>query len=741
MNAKDEQPWRQLGLTEGEYERIRKDLGREPNLVELNIYSVMWSEHCSYKHSRAALRMLPVEGPHVLQGPGENAGVVDLGGGLGAAFKIESHNHPTAVEPFQGAATGAGGIIRDIVAMGARPAALLGSLRFGPLEDRRSRYLFERAVAGINWYAKETGIPVAGGEIYFEECYRGNPLVNAMCVGLLPVERLMRGRASGEGNLVLLAGALTGRDGIHGVTFASVELAAEIEEEERPPVQVGDAALGKALLEATLEVIEKDLAVGVQDLGGAGLTCAVTETAARAGSGIELELDLVPLREEGMTAYEILTSESQERMLLIVEPEKRAEAAAAFERRGLSCTVIGRVAGDGMVTVKHHGETVARVPAKSVAEGAPVYEPAFCEPEYYGRLAAFDPLELPQVDNLNEALLKVLGSPDVAGRAWIQSGRGEVNDDVSIEGDLPAGTGGGGAALLPLPHGRALAMAVAGNGRLVYLDPYRGAIFAVCEAARLLACAGAEPLGITDGLNFGNPEKPEVYWQFKQAVEGIADACRALSLPVVGGNVSFYNEVEGEAIYPTPVIGAVGLQENAAKSCSPGFSRDGDLIYLLGASSISLGGSQYLKSCRGRVAGALPQIDLELERRLQELLRRIIGEGLPGCARDISGGGLAVALAECCLLGGRGAAVALPAADRPELTLFGEGPSRVAITVKPGSSQRLESLAREAAVPAVQLGQTGGDRLRIAVGGQELVDLTVARMWKVYREAIPCLSQ
>jgi phosphoribosylformylglycinamidine synthase II len=739
VTAMNEKPWRQLGLTDDEYERIREDLGREPNLVELNIYSVMWSEHCSYKHSRAALRLLPTEGPRVLQGPGENAGVVDLGEGLAAAFKIESHNHPTAVEPFQGAATGAGGIIRDIVAMGARPVALLGSLRFGPLEDRRSRYLFERAAAGISWYAAGTDIPVVSGELYFEECYRGNPLVNAMCVGLLPAERLMRGRASGEGNLVLLAGALTGRDGIHGVTFASVELTAEIEEEERPPVQVGDAALGKALLEATLEVIEKDLAVGVQDLGGAGLTCAVTETAARAGSGIELELELVPLREEGMTAYEILTSESQERMLLIVTPARQEEAAAAFEKRGLSCTAIGRVTGDGMVTVKHHGEVVARVPAKSVVDGAPVYEPASCEPEYYRKLAAIDLQGLPPVDDFNRAFLKVLSSPDVAGKAWAPDCGKEAPCQAGAEGDLLAGSGGGAAAVMRLPQkGRALAMAVAGNGRQVYLDPYRGAIFAVCEAARSLACAGAEPLGITDGLNFGNPEKPEVFWQFKQAVEGIAAACRALDLPVVGGNVSFYNEVAGEAIYPTPVIGAVGLLEDAAKRCGAGFSRDDDLVYLLGATAVSLGGSQYLKTLHGMVAGALPQIDLELERRLQMLLRRLIREGLPGSANALTGGGLAVALAESCLRGGRGADVTLPAEARPEMLLFGEGPSRAAVSVKPGDAARLEALAREAAVQAVRLGRTGGERLRIASGEHTWIDLPLTQLRKVYREAIPC---
>lgn len=736
----NDQPWRQLGLTDGEYERIRGDLGREPNLVELNMYSVMWSEHCSYKHSRALLRLLPSEGPQVLQGPGENAGVVDLGGGLAAAFKIESHNHPTAVEPFQGAATGAGGIIRDIVAMGARPAALLGSLRFGPLKEKRSRFLFEGAVAGMRWYAEGTGIPLLSAELLFEECYRGNPLANVMCVGLLPAERVMRAQAAGEGNVLLLAGAPTGRDGIHGVTFASVQFAEEAEEGE--PVQVGDAALGKALLEATLEVIERNLVLGVQDLGGAGLSCALTETAARAGSGMEVELERVPLREgdEGMSAFEILTSETQERMLLIVTPARQQETAEAFVRRGLTCSALGRVTGEGLVMVKHRGETVARVPAKSVAEGAPVYEPAFREPEYYRRLAGFDPLQAPPAEDFNGLFLKVFGSADVAGQGWVPS-CGEEPGGEAGAGDRVHARPGGGAVLLPLPqNGGVLAAAVAGNGRLVYLDPYRGAVFALCQAARELACVGAVPLGITDGLNFGNPEKPEIFWQFRKAVEGIADACRALDLPVVGGNVSFYNEVAGEAIYPTPVIGAVGLLEDGAaaerRGCRPG--RKGDLLYLLGPGEVSLGGSQFQKVLQGAAAGALPQIDLALERRLQDLLRRLVREGIALRALSLSLGGLAAALGVSCLQQGRGAEVTLPDHGRPEMPLFGEGPTRALLLAGAAEGERLEALAKEAAVKVVLLGRSGGDRLRIACGERLLVDLPLERLGKAYGEAIPC---
>ena len=740
MTTKNDQPWRQLGLTDEEYERIRGDLGREPNLAELNMYSVMWSEHCSYKHSRAMLRLLPSEGPQVLQGPGENAGVVDLGGGLAAAFKIESHNHPTAVEPFQGAATGAGGIIRDIVAMGARPAALLGSLRFGPLEEKRSRFLFEGAVAGMRWYAEGTEIPLLSAELLFEECYRGNPLANVMCVGLLPAERVMRAQAAGEGNVLLLAGAPTGRDGIHGVTFASVQFAEEAEEGE--PVQVGDAALGKALLEATLEVIERDLVLGVQDLGGAGLSCALTETAARAGSGMEVELERVPLREgdEGMSAFEILTSETQERMLLIVTPARQRETAEVFARRGLTCSALGRVTGEGLVMVKHRGETVARVPARSVAEGAPVHEPASREPEYYRRLAAVDPLQAPPAEDFNGLFLKVFGSADVAGQGWAPRCGEELKGRAGT-GDEAHARPGGGAVLLPLSrNGGALAAAVAGNGRLVYLDPYRGAVFALCQAARELACVGAKPLGITDGLNFGNPEKPEIFWQFRKAVEGIADACRALDLPVVGGNVSFYNEVAGEAIYPTPVIGAVGLLEDGAavERRGRGSGREGDLLYLLGPGAVSLGGSQFQKVLQGAAAGALPQIDLALERRLQDLLRRLVREGIALRALSLSLGGLAAALGVSCLQQGCGAEAALPDHARPEMPLFGEGPTRALLLVGAAEGERLETLAREAAVEMALLGRSGGDRLRIACGERTLVDLPLERLGNAYGEAIPC---
>lgn len=725
MTTRKEQPWRKLGLTDDEYSRITAHLGREPNPVELNVYSVMWSEHCSYKRSRETLRLLPSEGPAVLQGPGEDAGVVDLGGGWAAAFKIESHNHPTAVNPFQGAATGAGGIIRDIVAMGARPAALLGSLYFGPPEEERSRFLFERASAGLDWYGREAGVPVAGKELCFEDCYRNNPLVNVMCVGLAPAGRIMSGCAAGEGNLVILAGAKTGRDGIHGVTFASDELAVEKKDDAHSAVPAGDAALGKALIEATLEVVEKELVVGVQDLGGAGLSCALTETAARAGGGMEIDLDRAALREEGITAGEILISETQERMLLIARPQNEQAVAKAFTSRGLSCEAIGRVTGGDRVVVKYGGAEVARVPAGSVAGGAPAVGSDAREPEYYRELGAFDLSSLPPAGDLNSALLKILASPGRAGADYMRE-----------SGPDPAAPGFADAVLLETEPGPLLAVALAGCSRRVFLDPYRGSIFAVAAAARRLACSGAKALGITDGLNFGNPEKPEVFWQFRRSVEGIAAACRALKLPVVGGNVSFYNEAGGEAIYPTPVIGALGLIEEGGKRCGAGFSGEKDWLYLLGAAGAALGGSLFLKAVHGRVAGALPAVDLELELRLQELLRRLTGEGLSCSAHSVEEGGLAAALAESALLGGCGARVELAEGAAAETLLFGEGPARVLLSVKPGAeAAHLEKLAREAAVPVLLLGRTGGERICIGAGGKSLIDLPLKRLQKVYREA------
>ncbi len=723
-----EKLWRQLGLTDQEYAMITDQIGREPNLVELNMYSVMWSEHCSYKHSRSSLSLFPTGGPRVIQGPGENAGVVDMGGGWAAVFKIESHNHPSAVEPYQGAATGVGGILRDIFTMGAQPVAFLNSLRFGNLEDERGRYLFDGVVAGIGGYGNCVGIPTVGGEIYFEPSYQGNPLVNAMCVGVMPVERLMLGKATGEGNLIILVGARTGRDGIHGVTFASEELSEE-SEEKRPAVQVGDPFMGKLLMEATLEAIEKKLVCGVQDLGGAGLTCALSETAARAGTGVTVDLERVPLREEGMEPFEILTSESQERMLLIVEPAKLPELEEVFRRWELTPAVLGQVSGDGLLTIKQGETVVASLPAESVANCSPAYEPEGREPEYYRRLGAFDPLNLPPSEDYNQTLLTLLGSCDIASKEWVWR-----RYDYMVRTSTLEGPGGDAAVIRLRETGKALAMCVDGNGRLTYLDPYRGGMLAVAEATRNISCTGAEPLGITDCLNFGNPEKAEIFWQFRQAVDGMAEACRVLEVPVVGGNVSFYNEVEGEAIYPTPVVGAVGLLENPQKQGSLAFKEEGDLVLLLGAREVSLGGSQWLKSLHEQVAGRPTAVDLELEKRLQKLLRVLISEGLVNSAHDLSDGGLAVALAECCISGHIGAAVEIAGGSNRDLELFGEGPSRVILSACRDHYQRIAELADQAKVALHNIGKLGGDSLRVSCDGDIIINLGLEEMEITYTE-------
>ncbi|MGM0689538.1 MAG: phosphoribosylformylglycinamidine synthase subunit PurL [Bacillota bacterium] len=724
----EQQTWRRLGLADREYELIVSQMGRHPNLAELNMYSVMWSEHCSYKHSRSSLKLFPTSGSRVIQGPGENAGVVDIGDGWAAVFKIESHNHPSAVEPYQGAATGIGGILRDIFTMGAQPVAFLNSLRFGNLEDARVRYLFDGVVAGIGGYGNCVGIPTVAGEIYFEPCYQGNPLVNAMCVGVMPIERLVLGKACGEGNLVVLAGARTGRDGIHGVTFASEELS-EQSEERRPAVQVGDPFLGKLLMDATLEAIEKKLLCGVQDFGGAGLTCALTETASRAGTGIEIELNRVPLREDGMHPFEILTSESQERMLLIIEPGKLEAVKEVFQRWELQLAVLGKVTGDGRVVARYNGEIVADVPAESVAGGSPAYEPESRVPGYYQKLANFDPLSCLPIEDFNTALLKVLSSPDVASKEWVWRRYDYMVRTCTVQGP------GGDAAVIRLREtGKALALSVDGNSRHTYLDPFKGGMMAVAEATRNLSCCGAEPIGITDCLNFGNPEKPEIFWQFKQAVAGMAEACRVLEVPVVGGNVSFYNEVEGEAIYPTPVVGAVGLLDNPEQSCGIAFHSEGDLICLLGPQKSTLGGSQFLKSCCGEVGGRLADLDLTMEKKVQGLLRLMIKEGRLSSAHDLSDGGLAVALAECCISGKQGASVELASSEHPAIDLFGEGPSRVLVSFDSKYMDGILTIAKEAEVPLAVIGEVSGDALIIRLGGDIIIDCKMPDLITAYEE-------
>ncbi len=726
----EDKPWLRLGLSAEEYMVICREMGREPNYCELSMFSVMWSEHCSYKHSRSSLRLFPVTGERVLQGPGENAGVIDLGRGWAVAFKIESHNHPSAVDPYQGAATGVGGIVRDIFTMGARPVALVNSLRLGPLGSARSRYLFKGIVAGVAGYGNGLGLPVAAGEAAFEDCYEGNPLVNAMCVGVLPVEQLIRGKAAEPGKLVALAGAPTGRDGVHGATFASGELAPETD----TAMHIGDPAAGKLLMEACLELAGKKLALGMQDLGAAGITCAATEMASRAETGMEITLDAVPLKADNMEDYEIAISESQERMMVVLDPEHEREAAEIFTRRGLHFNVIGKVTDDHLVRIIYRGRVVAEVPAAGVAGGAPQYSPAIQEPRYYRQLARFDPEQLPTETDLGPVLKKLLGSVHGASREWIWEQFKDPENHQVAQGP------GEEAGIILLPEtGQAIAVTVDGNSRLVYLDPYLGGMLVVAEATRNLACVGARPLGITDGLNFGNPERPDIYWQLRRTIEGVAEACRALGVPVVGGNVSLYNEVNGKAVYPTPVVGAVGLLEDPEKSCQIAFNCSSDIIYLLGPSGVSLGGSLYLRVCHDRVAGLLAEIDLELEKALQEMLCRVISEKILSSAHDLSEGGLAVTLAECCLRGKKGATVSFSGEDNPPAALFGEGPSRVLVSVKPEKQDKLAALAKEYNIPLTELGSVGEEKLLINYNGRPVVNLALEEIGRIYREGIGCL--
>ena len=740
MSTIDDAMLEQHGLTGEEYDRILGILGREPSMTELGIFSVMWSEHCSYKSSRLHLRKLPTQGPRVLQGPGENAGAVDIGEGLAAVFKIESHNHPSFIEPYQGAATGVGGIIRDIFTMGARPIALLNSLRFGPLDAARTRRVFEGIVAGIGGYGNSIGVPTVGGEIAFEESYIGNPLVNVFCLGVAKAGALILGRAAGAGNPVYYVGAKTGRDGIHGATMASAEFD-ERSADKRPAVQVGDPFMEKLLLEACLELMTTDALVGIQDMGAAGLTCSTCEMGARGGSGIEIDVSLVPQREDGMTPYEIMLSESQERMLLVARQGREDEVERIFEKWDLHAVRIGEVTSDGLLRVKDRGAVVAEISNTALANEAPLYDRPTSVPGDLRNAQRLDPRDLRPAPSPEPALLALLASPAIASKRWVYR---QYDHMVRTNTLLLAGMGAGVVRIKGTR--RALACSVDGNGRYCYLEPYRGAMLAVAEAARNVACAGAAPIGATNCLNFGNPERPDIMWQLAQAVSGIADACRALEIPVTGGNVSLYNETDGRAIFPTPVLGVVGLIEDAERTLARVFQSDGLAIVLLGASEKGeLGGSEYLKAIHGLVGGMPPELDLGRERALQVLLVGTAREGLIQSAHDCSDGGFAVALAECCFeSGGIGADVDVAAVTVPDgwaecsvqAALFGESATRVIISVAEPDVDALRAHARAANVPASVIGRTGGGRLRIAVGGERVVDVGVGDTERVWSTAI-----
>ena len=727
------------GLKPEEYERIVRALNREPTLTELGIFSVMWSEHCSYKSSRIHLRKLPTTGPRVLQGPGENAGAVDIGDGLAAVFKIESHNHPSFIEPYQGAATGVGGIIRDIFTMGARPIALMNSLRFGSLDGPtggRTRRILEGVVAGIAGYGNSIGIPTVGGEIAFDDSYAGNPLVNVFCLGIVDADAIVKGSAAGSGNPVYYVGAKTGRDGIHGATMASAEFD-EKSAEKRPAVQVGDPFMEKLLLEACLELMKTDALVGVQDMGAAGLTCSTSEMGSRGGSGIEIDVAHVPQRETGMTPYEIMLSESQERMLLVVKKGREAEVEAIFEKWDLHASHIGDVMTDGILRVKERGAVVAEIPNTALVDQAPVYNRPTARPSYLDEVARLDPGSVVEKVSSTDALKAILASPTVASKRWVYR---QYDHMVRTNTLVLAGMGAG--VVRVKGTRRALAMSTDGNGRYTYLDPRRGAMLALAEAARNVACAGGVPIGATNCLNFGNPERPEIMWQFVEAVEGLADACRALDVPITGGNVSLYNETDGQAIYPTPIIGVVGLIEDASKVVSRAFKHPGDHIVLLGESFGELGGSEYLNTIHGLVKGRPPQLDLEKERSLIALLTEAIAAALVKSAHDCSDGGLAIALAECAFdTNGIGLDVNVPRPVRAEFastagTLFGESASRAVVSVGAADVPALLHLAAQHRVPAAAIGQTGGSKIAIAIEGTPVVECALAEAEQIWSGAL-----
>ncbi len=718
------------GLSQDEYARIQKVLGRDPNLVELGVFSAMWSEHCSYKSSRRFLKHLPTKGPRVLQGPGENAGVVDVGGGLAVAFKMESHNHPSYIEPYQGAATGVGGILRDVFTMGARPIASMNALRFGEPSHPKTARLLEGVVAGIAGYGNCIGVPTVAGEVAFDASYNGNCLVNAFTLGLLKANRIFRGTASGVGNPVIYIGARTGRDGIHGATMASAEFD-EQSESKRPTVQVGDPFMEKLLLEACLELFKTDCLVGIQDMGAAGLTSSSVEMASRAGSGLELDIDAVPRRETGMTPYEVMLSESQERMLLVAKKGREKEVFDICDKWDLAHALVGRVTDSGKLVVKSGGETVAELPIGPLTDEAPQYDRARARPSWQDEVQKLS--DVPQAKDLVAALRKVLASPNVASKEWVYR-----QYDHMVRIGTAVRPGQGDAAVIRFTGQRegGVAMSVGCNSRWCYLDPRLGAAHAVAETARNVSCVGGEPLAVTDCLNFGNPERPEIMWQFEQACLGIGEACKALETPVVSGNVSLYNETEGKAVFPTPMIGMVGLVDDCALHAGASFLSAGDRVAVIGGlGNGHLGGSEYLAVVHGKVAGTPPPLDYAREKAVQKAVRDCIRKGLLRVAHDCSDGGLAVALAELCFGRDLGCRVRVPSSLRPDALLFGEDPSRIVVSYAPSRRDEIAAVCAAASAPFVEIGQVGGSTLIV----EGILEAKISDLGDAWRRALPRL--
>ncbi len=729
QQIKEEKLYRQMGMTDEEFGRVEDILGRLPNYTETGLFSALWSEHCSYKSSKPILRNFPTEGERVLQGPGEGAGIVDIGDNQAAVFKMESHNSPSAIEPFIGAATGAGGVLRDVFSMGARPVALVNSLRFGDLTDARDRFLFEEAVAGIASYGNGIGIPTIAGEVQFDNCYSKRPLVNAMAVGLLNHEDIQKGVAAGVGNTVIYAGATTGRDGIHGATMSSAEVTVE-EEAELPVMQGGDPFLEKLVMDACLELAKSDALIGMQDMGAAGLSSASAEMASSAGYGIEMNMNLVPQRESGMTAYEMMLSESQERMLIVVKKGREQEVIDLFAKYGVEAVAIGKVTDDKMLRLVHHGEVVAEVPADALAEDAPVYHKKSEEPSYFKEFQSMEMTE-PVVADLKGTLVDLLKRPTIASKEWAYS-----QFDSHARRNTVVAPGSSAGVIRVDGTNKGLAMTSDCNSRYVYLDPETGGKIAVAEAARNLVCSGAEPIAVTDCLNFGSPDKPEVFWQFERSAAGISDACRTLNAPVISGNVSLSNEVNGVPVYPTPTIGMVGLVHDLSHVTTTSFKNAGDLIYVIGEATQDFGGSELQQMLEGDISGQAPAIDLDVEATRQQALLAAIQNDLVESATDLSEGGFAVALCEKAFdAEGLGADVTI--AGSAVTALFSETQSRFLVTVKEENAKAFEAAVQD----AVKIGNVT-ETNRVVIRGEQdtvLIDETVEELRSAWKGAIECL--
>jgi len=718
-------------LTHEEYKRIVELIGKEPSITELGIFSLMWSEHCSYKSSKIHLKKLPITGKNVIQGPGENAGIIDIGEGLAAVFKIESHNHPSYIEPYQGAATGVGGILRDIFTMGARPVALMDSLRFGPLEHSKNRAIMDGVVSGIAGYGNSIGVPTVGGEIYFNGCYSLNPLVNVFCLGIVEKEKIFYAKAEGINNPVLYVGAKTGRDGIHGATMASAEFGEDLEH-KRPNVQVGDPFKEKLLLEACLEVMGKGIIVGIQDMGAAGLTCSTSEMASNAQSGIEIDLDKVPQREIGMTPYEIMLSESQERMLIVAKKDKEHEVQEVFAKWDLDAVIIGKVIEEKRLKVISKGKVHVDLPVDAIVNLCPTYNREVKEPTYIKKAAHFSLPPPPK--NYNETFLKLLSSATISDKEWAFRQYDHMVQTGTVF--LP----GFDAALIRIRNKKsALAITLDGNPLYTYLDPKTGGKIAVAEACRNLACVGASPVGVTNCLNFGNPEKPEIMWQFQKTIEGIVEACNTFEIPVTGGNISFYNDTEGVSIHPTPVLGVVGILKDVVKTVGPDFKEEGSQILLIGKNREELGASEYLKYIHDLEQGQPPQINLDEEKHIQDFCLEAISKEYLLSAHDVSEGGIMTSIAECSFLGDQRLGCHLTFHDeiRTDALLFGETQSRIIVTVQEKKLDPFLKLARKRNVLIHVLGKTGGDRFVVNHQSQNIIDLSVEKAFESWKNAIP----